>query len=161
MRVMFSAMSDFTNELAQETLKDHGLDVLPYIKEQAALIAWKFKRKKYFRITFHRIELIKYLYFVVICKLQWAILCKAHITEARWFYGGHTPTFDEYIKNGWISIGSLGGLVLLCFVEANSIVDQFPHCLKDYSQLFYWSSLITRLSDDLGTSKVTYACSLT
>ncbi|XVE68686.1 hypothetical protein DITRI_Ditri09bG0088700 [Diplodiscus trichospermus] len=117
MRVMFSAMSDFTNELAQETLKDHGLDVLPYIKE------------------------------------QWAILCGAHITEARWFYGGHTPTFDEYIKNGWISIGSLGGLVLLCFVEANSIADQFPHCLKDYSQLFYWSSLITRLSDDLGTSK--------
>ena len=43
MRVMFSAMSDFTNELAQETLKDHGLDVLPYIKEQVALIAWKFK----------------------------------------------------------------------------------------------------------------------
>ncbi|XVF82873.1 hypothetical protein PTKIN_Ptkin16aG0086200 [Pterospermum kingtungense] len=117
MRVMFSAMSEFTNDLAQETLKHHGLDVLPYIKE------------------------------------QWAILCRAHITEARWFYGGHTPTFDEYIKNGWISIGSLGGLVLLCFVEANSIVDQFPHCLKDYSQLFYLSSLITRLSDDLGTSK--------
>ncbi|XVF82867.1 hypothetical protein PTKIN_Ptkin16aG0085200 [Pterospermum kingtungense] len=117
MRVMFSAMSDFTNELAQETLEHHGLDVLPYIKE------------------------------------QWAILCRAHITEARWFYGVHTPTFDEYIKNGWISIGSLGGLVLLCFVEANSIIDQFPHCLKDYSQLFYWSSFIIRLSDDLGTSK--------
>ncbi|XP_007010143.2 PREDICTED: probable terpene synthase 9 [Theobroma cacao] len=117
MRVMFSAISEFTNELARETSKDHGLDVLPYIQE------------------------------------QWAILCRAHITEARWFYGGHTPTFDEYIQNGWISIGSLGGLVLLCFVEADSIVEQFPHCLKDYSQLFYWSSLITRLSDDLGTSK--------
>ncbi|KAA3454242.1 nerol synthase [Gossypium australe] len=117
MRVMFSAISDFSNELAQQTLKDHGLDVLPYIKE------------------------------------QWAILCRAHITEARWFYGGQTPTFDEYIKNAWISIGSLGGLVLLCFVEADSIVNQFPNCLKDYSQLFYWSSLITRLSDDLGTSK--------
>ncbi|MBA0692410.1 hypothetical protein Goari_009976, partial [Gossypium aridum] len=100
-----------------QTLKDHGLDVLPYIKE------------------------------------QWAILCRAHIREARWFYGGQTPTFDEYIKNAWISIGSLGGLVLLCFVEADSIVNQFPNCLKDYSQLFYWSSLITRLSDDLGTSK--------
>ncbi|XP_022746844.1 probable terpene synthase 9 [Durio zibethinus] len=117
MRVMFSAMSNFTNELAHDTLKSHGLNVLPYIKE------------------------------------QWTILCRAHITEARWFYGGHTPTFDEYIKNGWISIGSLGGLVLLCFVEANSMVDQFPHCLDDFSQLFYWSSLITRLSDDLGTSK--------
>ncbi|KAK8299270.1 hypothetical protein V6Z12_D05G311200, partial [Gossypium hirsutum] len=117
MRVMFSAISDFTNELAQQTLTDHGLDVLPYIKE------------------------------------QWAILCRAHIREARWFYGGQTPTFDEYIKNAWISIGSLGGLVLLCFVEADSIVNQFPNCLKDYSQLFYWSSLITRLSDDLGTSK--------
>ncbi|XVE68685.1 hypothetical protein DITRI_Ditri09bG0088600 [Diplodiscus trichospermus] len=117
MRVMFSAMSDFTNELAKETLKSHGLDVLPYIKE------------------------------------QWAILCRAYITEARWFYGGHTPTFDEYMKNGWISIGILGSLVTFCFVEANSIVDHFPQCLKDYSQLFYWSSLIARLSDDLGTSK--------
>ncbi|TYH73716.1 hypothetical protein ES332_D05G348500v1 [Gossypium tomentosum] len=117
MRVMFSTISDFTNELAQQTLKDHGLDVLPYIKE------------------------------------QWVVLCRAHITEARWFYGGQTPTFDEYIKNAWISIGSLGGLVLLCFVEADSIVNQFPNCLKDFSQLFYWSSLITRFSDDLGTSK--------
>ncbi|XVE68692.1 hypothetical protein DITRI_Ditri09bG0089300 [Diplodiscus trichospermus] len=117
MRVMFSAMSDFTNELAKETLKTHGLDVLPYIKE------------------------------------QWAILCRAYITEARWFYGGHTPTFDEYIKNGWISVGIPGCLVLFCFVEANSIVDHFPERLKDYSQLFYWSSLITRLIDDLGTSQ--------
>ncbi|GMI83349.1 terpene synthase 02 [Hibiscus trionum] len=117
MRVMFSALSDFTNELAQQTMKDHGLDVLPYIKE------------------------------------QWGILCRAHITEARWFYGGQAPTFDEYIKNGWVSIGSLGGLVLLCFVQADSIADRFPNCLKDYSQLFYWSSLVTRLSDDLGTSK--------
>ncbi|KAB2031808.1 hypothetical protein ES319_D05G330000v1 [Gossypium barbadense] len=116
MRVMFSTISDFTNELAQQTLKDHGLDVLPYIKE------------------------------------QWVVLCRAHITEARWFYGGQTPTFDD-IKNAWISIGSLGGLVLLCFVEADSIVNQFPNCLKDFSQLFYWSSLITRFSDDLGTSK--------
>ncbi|KAE8666347.1 putative terpene synthase 9 [Hibiscus syriacus] len=117
MRVMFSAMSDFTNELAQQTMNDHGLDVLPYIKE------------------------------------QWAILCRAHITEARWFYGGQTPTFNEYIENGWVSIGSLGGLVLLCFVEVDSIADRFPNCLEDYSQLFYWSSLVTRLSDDLGTSK--------
>ncbi|MBA0566600.1 hypothetical protein Golob_011407 [Gossypium lobatum] len=38
-------------------------------------------------------------------------------------------------------------------MEADSIVHQFPNCLKDYSKLFYWSSLITRLSDDLGTSK--------
>ncbi|MBA0624393.1 hypothetical protein Godav_009762 [Gossypium davidsonii] len=82
----------------------------------------------------------------------WDILCRAHITEARWFYGGQIPTFDEYIKNAWISIGSLGGLVLVCFVEADSIVHQFPNCLKD-SQLFYRSSLITRLSNDLGTSK--------
>ncbi|OMO62869.1 hypothetical protein CCACVL1_22598 [Corchorus capsularis] len=110
-------MSDFTHELAQDTLTNHGLNVLPHIKE------------------------------------QWAILCRAHITEARWFYGGHTPSFDEYIQNGWVSIGSLGGLVLLSFVEADSIIEQFPQCLKDFSQLFYWSSLITRLSDDLGTSE--------
>ncbi|TYG70570.1 hypothetical protein ES288_D05G324200v1 [Gossypium darwinii] len=83
---------------------------------------------------------------------QWDILCRAHITEARWFYGGQIPTFDEYIKNAWISIGSLGGLVLVCFVEADSIVHQFPNCPKD-SQLFYRSSLITRLNNDLGTSK--------
>ncbi|MBA0566602.1 hypothetical protein Golob_011408 [Gossypium lobatum] len=37
-------------------------------------------------------------------------------------------------------------------MEADSIVHQFPNCLKD-SQLFYRSSLITRLSNDLGTPK--------
>ncbi|KAK5833351.1 hypothetical protein PVK06_017176 [Gossypium arboreum] len=57
MRVMFSAISDFTNELAQQTLKDHGLDVLPYIKE------------------------------------QWVVLSRAHITEARWFYGRSNSHF--------------------------------------------------------------------
>lgn len=45
MRVMFSAISEFTNELARETSKDHGLDVLPYIQEQVTSKAMEIKIK--------------------------------------------------------------------------------------------------------------------
>lgn len=86
--------------------------------------------------------------------IQWANLCESYLVEARWFYSKYTPTLDEYLKNAWISVGGHAGIVyaymfLGCTVTKGSL-DYF----KGDSGLIYWSALITRLCDDLGTFAV-------
>lgn len=77
--------------------------------------------------------------------------------EARWFYGGYTPTVEEYFENACISVGGRAGIVHACILllDQFSISESSLDCVINHgSKLIYWSSLITRLSDDLGTSKV-------
>ncbi|EEF31631.1 (R)-limonene synthase, putative [Ricinus communis] len=79
-------------------------------------------------------------------------LCKSYLAEARWFCSGHTPTLEEYLGNAWISGG--GPVVVLhSFVMSEHHVSHDSlDSLKHAHELIYCSSLITRLSDDLGTS---------
>ncbi|XP_021811223.1 probable terpene synthase 9 [Prunus avium] len=88
-------------------------------------------------------------------KKEWVNLCKSYLVEARWFYRGYTPTLQEYLDNAWTSVGGPGALLhayllqgLGCHLTKTSL-ESFKHG----SQIVYWSSLMTRLSDDLGTSK--------
>ncbi|KAG5555549.1 hypothetical protein RHGRI_006256 [Rhododendron griersonianum] len=37
---------------------------------------------------------------------MWADLCKCYLLEAKWYYSGYTPTFEEYMNNAWISISA-------------------------------------------------------
>ncbi|XP_057484919.1 (-)-alpha-terpineol synthase-like [Actinidia eriantha] len=40
---------------------------------------------------------------------MWADLCKCYLVEgleAKWYYSGYTPTFQEYMENAWISISA-------------------------------------------------------
>ncbi|CAK9161367.1 unnamed protein product [Ilex paraguariensis] len=118
MKLCYLAMFHFGNEGVNDVLKDHGLDVLPYIKH------------------------------------EWTNLCGSYLLEARWFYSGHTPTLDEYLRNACTSIGGpiaiFHAYVLLGFPITEDSLKSF----KLGSKTIYWSSLITRLCDDLGTSKV-------
>ncbi|KAF5938049.1 hypothetical protein HYC85_025555 [Camellia sinensis] len=59
---------------------------------------------------------------------------------AKWYYNGYTPTFEEYMKNAWISI------------SAPVILEASECLLESYPNIIRWSSIILRLSDDLGTS---------
>ena len=86
--------------------------------------------------------------------LQWATLCRSHLAEAKWFYSGYVPTVGEYLENACVSVGGPAAMfhayiLLGCTLTKNSI-----DCFKNGSEIIYWSSLITRLSDDLGTSEV-------
>ena len=74
--------------------------------------------------------------------------------EARWFYSGYTPTLDEYLQNAWISVGGPGGMAHAYLLLGSPITKTCLDGIQASSEPVYWSSLIARLCDDLGTSKV-------
>nr|ART66980.1 (R)-linalool synthase [Magnolia champaca] len=117
MKICYLALYNFANEITYDTLKDHGCNVLPFIKK------------------------------------EWQNLCKAYLVEAKWFSNGYTPTLDEYLMNGWISVGGPVAMVHAYFLQGCPITKELIDQFMDGSDLIYWSSLITRLSDDLGTSE--------
>ena len=85
---------------------------------------------------------------------QWADQCKSYMVEAKWYYSGYTPTLQEYIENGWISIAIAGLLVHVCFSVTNPITEEAIECLMEYPDIIRHSSTIVRLVNDLGTSSV-------
>ncbi|XP_047262989.1 (E,E)-alpha-farnesene synthase isoform X2 [Capsicum annuum] len=81
----------------------------------------------------------------------WAEFCKALLVEAKWDSEGYTPTFCEYLDNGWKSSGGpvLSLHVLFGLAQDLSQVNDF---LENEQDLVYYSSLIIRLCNDLETS---------
>ncbi|KAK1567118.1 hypothetical protein Q3G72_008384 [Acer saccharum] len=67
---------------------------------------------------------------------------------------GYTPTVKEYLENSWISVGGPAAIVhaYLLQLQGCNLTNNSLDCLKHGSDLIYWSSIITRLADDLGTS---------
>jgi (-)-alpha-terpineol synthase len=85
---------------------------------------------------------------------QWAGLCKSYLLEAKWYYSGYTPSFQEYIENAWVSVSRPIVLVHPYFLVTNPTTNEALDCLEEYPNIIRWSSIIFRLVDDLGTSKV-------
>ncbi|XP_058220235.1 probable terpene synthase 9 [Rhododendron vialii] len=117
MKICYLAMFNFGNEIAYNVLRDHGFNVVSYIKE------------------------------------EWANLCGAYLVEARRFYSGFTPTLEEYLKNAWKSVGGPAAIAHAYLLLGSPITKTSLDSFKASSELIYWSSIITRLRDDLGTSK--------
>ncbi|KAB2610590.1 terpene synthase 9 [Pyrus ussuriensis x Pyrus communis] len=87
-------------------------------------------------------------------KKEWVNLCNSYLVEARWFYCGYTPTLDEYIMNAWTSVGGPGAILhAYLLLQGRNITKSSLDSVEHGSQIIYWSSLVTRLSDDLATSK--------
>ncbi|XP_050136069.1 tricyclene synthase EBOS, chloroplastic-like [Malus sylvestris] len=82
----------------------------------------------------------------------WADLYKAFLKETTWCYNKHTPTFEEYIDNAWISVSAVVFLVHTYFLLNPKITKQALECLENHHSLLHWPSLIFRLSNDLSTS---------
>ena len=74
--------------------------------------------------------------------------------EAKWYNSGYIPSLEEYLENAWISITTPLILVHAYFMVTNPITKEALDCLEEYPKIFYWSSMILRLTDDLGTSMV-------
>ncbi|XP_028771254.1 terpene synthase 10-like [Neltuma alba] len=85
-------------------------------------------------------------------KKVWADLCKSYLTEAKWLRNGHQPSLQEYLENAWISSSAPVILVHAFMVLSNTSFSN-PVCLEDYYDLIHSSSIILRLTNDLGTSK--------
>ncbi|PIA50857.1 hypothetical protein AQUCO_01200259v1 [Aquilegia coerulea] len=85
-------------------------------------------------------------------KKSWADLCRTYLIEAKWYYDKYTPTLEEYLNNAWISISGPLLLVHAYFFLKQDITREALEYLESYPKLIRWSSMILRLSDDLGTS---------
>ncbi|KAF5450880.1 hypothetical protein F2P56_031196 [Juglans regia] len=86
-------------------------------------------------------------------KKAWVDLCKAYLLEAKWYYNGYKPSFQEYIENAWVSISAPAILVHAYFAVTNRITKESCDFLdQEYPNIIRWSSMILRLMDDLGTS---------
>ncbi|KAK2970047.1 hypothetical protein RJ640_029676 [Escallonia rubra] len=80
-------------------------------------------------------------------------LCKCYLLEAKWYKSGYTPTLEEYINNAWISISAPVILTHIYFFADNPTTEESLAYLEKYPNIIRWSSMILRLSDDLGTSQ--------
>lgn len=76
------------------------------------------------------------------------------MVEARWFYGGHKPSLEEYLENSWQSISGPCMLTHIFFRVTDSFTKETVDSLYKYHDLVRWSSFVLRLADDLGTSVV-------
>ncbi|RVW71182.1 (-)-alpha-terpineol synthase [Vitis vinifera] len=82
----------------------------------------------------------------------WADLFKSYLLEAKWHHARYTSTLQEYLSNAWISISAPVILVHAFFFVTNPITEDALECMEQYCNIIRWSSIILRLSDDLGTS---------
>ncbi|KAK6138318.1 hypothetical protein DH2020_027902 [Rehmannia glutinosa] len=83
---------------------------------------------------------------------RWAELCKKYLVEAKWYYSGYKPSLNEFLSNGWVS--STGPLLIVhaYFCMTNPLKDKSLKDLKSHPEIMKWTSLVSRLADDLGTS---------
>ncbi|XP_030500449.2 terpene synthase 10-like [Cannabis sativa] len=94
------------------------------------------------------------LHVIKFLQKSWADLCKSYLREARWYYDGYTPRFEEYIENAWISISGPVILSHLYFFVVNPSKEDalLSTCFDGYPTIIRHSSMILRLTDDLATS---------
>ncbi|KAK8630037.1 hypothetical protein V6N13_078848 [Hibiscus sabdariffa] len=123
----------------------NAMDLLPqYLKISFLALFNSINELAFDNLKEHGFHTIPFL------KNAWVDLCKAQLLEAKWFHSGYIPTFNEYIDNAWVSIS---GPVILS--HACSLTLTTKDCLeywKGHSNIIYYSCLIFRLADDLGTS---------
>ncbi|KAK8613396.1 hypothetical protein V6N13_101158 [Hibiscus sabdariffa] len=117
MELCFLALYNSVNEMAYETLRDHGENIIPYLAK------------------------------------AWADLCKAFLREAKWASSKHIPTFEDYLKNAWMSVSGHTFLVHAYFLQSSDITNEALESLEQYHDVLRWPSTVFRLCNDLGTSK--------
>ncbi|KAK8933641.1 hypothetical protein KSP39_PZI015820 [Platanthera zijinensis] len=85
-------------------------------------------------------------------KRVWGDQCKSYLVEARWYYTGYTPTLNEYLENAWITIGGpLLQTAAYCLSE--ELTKEALDSLEFYPEVVRYSTIVTHLYDDLGTSR--------
>ncbi|KAG6525043.1 terpene synthase 10-like [Zingiber officinale] len=91
-------------------------------------------------------------------KRAWSDLCKAFLLEAKWSHEKYTPTVEEYLANGWISIS---GHIFLTHAYCLSpyVTQSDLENFSTYTQFVQWSSMNFRLYNDLVETEKSDDCS--
>ncbi|KAK9993981.1 hypothetical protein SO802_023684 [Lithocarpus litseifolius] len=125
----------------------NAMDQLPDYMKICFLVLYNFVNEMAFDpLKEQGFHIIRYL------KKAWSDLCKSYLVEAKWYYSGYIPSLEEYLENAWISITTPVILTHAYFLVTNPITKEALDFLEEYPKIFYWSAMILRLADDLGTS---------
>nr|UXP86185.1 putative monoterpene synthase [Meistera aculeata] len=84
-------------------------------------------------------------------KRRWGNQCKSYLKEAKWFHHGHTPTLEEYLENGWVSI-STPILLFHAYCADKGLTEEALKSFPTYYPITRSSGTLFRLYDDMGTS---------
>ncbi|CAK9327371.1 unnamed protein product [Citrullus colocynthis] len=83
----------------------------------------------------------------------WVKLCKAFLVEAEWLSCGHSPSAEEYLRNGVVSSGVHAILVRAFFLLGQEITNKTVELLDNDSDIVLSSAIILRLWDDMGNAQ--------
>ncbi|XP_020256537.1 (-)-alpha-terpineol synthase-like isoform X2 [Asparagus officinalis] len=116
MKICFINISNIVDEMARNSQRNGGLDILPYLRK------------------------------------AWADLCKSFLVEAKWQNDKYVPTFEEYIKNGWVSVSGPLILVHTFFLMRQEITVEALENMRSCPKVVRLASTVFRLCNDLATS---------
>nr|WHL34563.1 terpene synthase 24v3 [Aquilegia viridiflora var. atropurpurea] len=102
-----------------------------------SLIGYEILKEQAYDITGHQ-------------KKTWVQLCKAYLTEAKWFHQGYMPTSEEYLDNAMYSVGAHMALLNAYFLTANKITKEALECVERLPDLIYCPAMMCRFANDLG-----------
>ncbi|MQM21051.1 hypothetical protein Taro_054083 [Colocasia esculenta] len=144
----FDELELFTNVV--ESWKTEAAEMLPEYMKACFLALHSLVNETAHEIS--RIQGWDALPFV--CK-EWQRLCKGYFLEAKWFNNCYKSTLTEYLENAWITVGGPIAMVHAYLLRTTPIPHELADCLGSNQclKLIYLSSMITRISDDLGTSR--------
>ncbi|GMH30302.1 hypothetical protein Nepgr_032145 [Nepenthes gracilis] len=84
----------------------------------------------------------------------WVDVLKAFLLEAQWYNEGCTPSLEEYLRSALISSTCPLIFLITHLVEEEGPYEELMDKWEQKKNLIYYSSLISRLWNDLGTSYV-------
>ncbi|XP_020270012.1 terpene synthase 10-like [Asparagus officinalis] len=84
---------------------------------------------------------------------EWIRLCEAYLRDTQYIHEGITPSLEEYVENGWISIGYPCMLVHAFYFVGHNFTEKSLDLWEHSHQLLYLTGVLTRLMDDLAPSK--------
>lgn len=100
----------------------------------------------YDTLTHKGVFLLPYL------KKTWKDLFDSYIIEAKWFNDGHTPTFNVFINNAYMSIGIVPILRHAYLLTLPSVTEESLQRIERAADFMRYASIIVRLTNDMGTS---------
>ncbi|XP_028555483.1 myrcene synthase, chloroplastic-like [Dendrobium catenatum] len=84
-------------------------------------------------------------------KQAWGDQCKAYLVEAIWYNTRYIPTLNEYMENAWLSV-AISLVINAAYLLSEDLTKEALNSLEFYFDVTRYSSMVTRLYDDLGTS---------
>nr|ADQ73632.1 monoterpene synthase-like protein [Lavandula angustifolia] len=83
---------------------------------------------------------------------SWLDLVESYLKEAKWYYSGYTPSLEEYLDNGQISITSPTIASQVYFTVEPSLDKTVIESMYKYHDILNLAGMLLRLPDDLGTA---------